>query len=831
MRTTKQYTSKQETPLMAQYYGLKKEYPQAILLFRVGDFYETFGDDAVLASQVLGIVLTKRANGAAASVPLAGFPYHAIDSYLPKLIAAGHRVAICDQAEDPRKVSGRLVKRSLSELVTPALSASEELLQDKENRYLASVFLGAEKTGLALLDLSTGEFLTTEDVTSVLFARLETLRPAEIIFSKAQRQEITSHLPPKIPTFSLHDWHYTFSSATDRLLQHFQTSTLKGFGVDHMHEGLIAAGTVLQYLKDTSHETISHITTLHRLDQQPYLWIDNFTARNLELTTSLTEEGKTLLEVLDQTATPMGGRLLYKWLRYPLRELASIEERQARVAYFYENTDTRDTLITYLKEVGDVERLTSRAAMRRISAQQLLRLAAGLARLEDIKKLLTTVPDTLISLCQSLHPCKALVERIQNSLRTDAAATPQHGRVFQMGVDATLDQWLTLAQGEQEALQKIQEKEAQSTGISSLKVGYNKIFGHYLEVKNTHKNKVPSHWYRKQTLSGAERYITEELKEYEDKILRAEEEILTHEAQLYEALLEAVGEEIKVLQNNASILAQLDILSSWGTLSQKYNYTRPVLDTQNVLHISKGRHPVIEQYLPTDEKYVPNDLLLDTEKNQILLITGPNMSGKSAILRQTALLVIMAQMGCFVPAAKAQIGLRDKLFTRVGATDNISAGQSTFMVEMHETASILHNMTERSLLLMDEIGRGTSTYDGISVAWSIIEHIHEKSKAWMLFATHYHELSELADRLSCVQNFHVSAQEINHEIVFLHQLKPGSMQQSFGIHVARMAGMPKELVGRAEEILKVLQQQQKKRAPITKNIQQASQTSFFPEST
>ena len=812
---------KESTPLMKQYYAFKRTYPDAILLFRVGDFYETFGPDAAVASEVLGIVLTKRANGTAAEVSLAGFPHHALDTYLPKLIKAGHRVAVCDQQETPEAARARgskIITRSLSEIATPGLATHEGLLEEKQSRYLAALCLGRKTDGLSLLDLSTGEFLVYEGRPKDTWTQLEAHSPAELIFSKEQKQAIISRLPKELPTYAQEPWVYTLATARTALLQRFGTVDLAGFGLEKMQEGLSAAGAILQYLKDTSHTALKHISSLRRLDEKAHLWMDTFTVSNLELFDPLQKDGSSLCEVIDDTRTPMGGRLLRRWLRYPLRSKEEIEARQSCVAELYQKSELRTSLQQQLAGTGDLERLVSKISLRRVVPRDLLRLQQALLHTKEIKTLLADIHSQFLSvLGRQLQPSEALAEELGRSLLPEAATSAAQGRLFQKNYHSELDKLLTLAENEQEALKRIQNEEAKRTGIVSLKVSYNRVFGYYLEVRNTHKDKVPAHWIRRQTISGAERYTTEALKTYEDRLLSAEAARSALEAQLYETILEKVMSELSDLQRNATMLAKIDVLSSLASVAESRRYVRPTLGDEAGLHIQAGRHPVIEALLPPGETYVPNDLSLD-EKQQILLITGPNMAGKSALLRQTALIVILAQVGAFVPAEAAHIGIYDKLFTRVGASDNIAAGRSTFMVEMSETANILNNISDRSLLLMDEIGRGTSTYDGLSVAWAILEHIHESSRAALLFASHYHELSELSERLERMQSFHVAVKEVDKEIIFLYALRPGGAQQSFGIHVARMAGMPLPVVARAEEILSSLQRQKQKAHSIRSKI-------------
>ena len=803
----------QLTPLMEQYYGFKDKHPGILLLFRVGDFYETFGEDAILSSRILDIVLTKRSNGKASETALAGFPHHALETYLPQLIQAGHRVAICDQTETPEEAKRRgskLVRRKLTEIVTPALALSQNLLKDKENRYLAALFLGQKQDGLSLFDLSTGTFLLYEGTAAETWTQLEAHEPVEILFSKEHKKQIALRLTRQPSTFAQEPWVYSYETAKACLLEHFGTANLKGFGIDHMHEGLIAAGAILQYLQDTAHTSLSHVSTLRRLDEQPYLWMDTFTVRNLELFHPLQADGCSLVQVMDKNYTPMGGRLLRHWLRHPLRQLAPIEERQHGVAYFLSQPELRTSLQEPLAGLGDVERLVSKVALHRALPKDLLRLTQTLRALESVKSLLKGADSKLLSsLSERLSPCGALADELGRALCTNVALSAAHGRLFQKGYDEDLDKLLEDVENEDAFLQQMQAKESTNTGINSLKVGYTRVFGYYLEVRHTHKDKVPAHWIRKQTLTGAERYITEELKAYEERMLSIEAQRIAREEQLWDNLLKLVLAQLPSLQQNAAAVAQIDVLNGFAELASTQNYVAPVLDDSQEIEIRGGRHLVVESRLPPGSAYVPNDLLLDADQ-QLILITGPNMAGKSALLRQTALIVILAQIGAFVPADFARIGLRDKLFTRVGAGDSIAAGQSTFMMEMSETASILNNMSDCSLILMDEIGRGTSTYDGLSVAWAILEHIHAQSRAMLLFATHYHQLCDIEKHLERMKCFHVAVKEVDKQVVFLYKLRPGSTGHSFGIHVARMAGMPPSLLLRAEEVLTLLQQQQNK---------------------
>lgn len=801
-----------ETPLMKQYYNIKTKHPDAILLFRVGDFYETFGEDAIRTSGILGITLTRRANGSASFVELAGFPYHALDIYLPRLVRAGQRVAICEQLEDPR-LTKNIVKRGIIELVTPGVSLNENVLNHKENNFLAAVHIDKKIAGVAFLDISTGEFLTSEGTTDYVDQMLNNFQPKEVLFEKGKKDLFQESFGTKFYTFKLDDWIFTQEAANDRLLKQFETSSLKGFGVHNLSFGVIAAGAILYYLDITQHEQLGHITSLSRIEENRYVWLDKFTIKNLEIFHSPYEGAMTLIEVMDRTISPMGGRLLKRWLSLPLKDIQPVNERLDVVQYFVENMNSKDEITNLIRNIGDLERLTSKVAVNRINPREVVQLKRALQSLGPLRELCNSsgcLP--LVKIGEQLNPCKSISDRIDRELNNDSPIQLNKGNAIAKGVSEELDELRTILYSGKDYLTELQSRESERTGITSLKVSFNNVFGYYIEVRNTHKDKVPPEWIRKQTLVSAERYITEELKEYESKILGAEEKIITLETKLFTDLVFAILEFIPPIQLNASLVARLDCLQSFAVISAENNYVRPALNDSRVLEIKEGRHPVIENQLPVGEFYVPNDLLLDTEDQQIIILTGPNMSGKSALLRQTALIVLMAQTGCFVPAKMANIGMVDKIFTRVGASDNISLGESTFMVEMNETASILNNLSDRSLVLLDEIGRGTSTYDGISIAWAMVEYLHEnKLRAKTLFATHYHELNEMENSFSRVKNYSVSIKELNNKVIFLRKLKRGGSEHSFGIHVARMAGMPRSVVSRADEILKELEQSHDKK--------------------
>ncbi len=797
-----------ETPLMKQYYGIKEKHPDAVLLFRVGDFYETFGDDAIKASEILGITLTKRANGAASFVDLAGFPFHALDTYLPKLVRAGQRVAICEQLEDP-KLAKKIVKRGITELVTPGVSMNDQVLENKENNFLASIHFDSNAAGIAFLDISTGEFLTAEGSFEYIDKLLSSFSPKEVLFEKGKQKQFNESFGSKHYVFTLDDWIYTEDAANDRLTAHFETKSLKGYGVGGLKLGIIAAGAILHYLDLTQHHQVKHVSQLSRIEEDRYVWLDKFTLRNLELFHSINEGARTLCEVLDKTISPMGSRLLKRWIALPLKEIAAINERLDIVEYCIKNPDFKEEVHNYLKQVGDLERIASKVAVGKITPREVGHLKTALSTIKPLKKLCQQSEENgLIKIAEQLNPCDSIRERIEKELIPEPSAQISKGNVIAPGVSVELDELRDIVNNGKDYLVNIQKRESDKTDIPSLKIAYNNVFGYFIEVRNTHKDKVPPDWIRKQTLVSAERYITEELKEYETKILGAEEKILTLETQLFKDLVDGIADYITTIQLNASMLARLDCLLSFTKCALEYNYFRPELNDSEVIDIKEGRHPVIEQQLPADEPYVANDVYLDSTEQQIIIITGPNMVGKSALLRQTALIVLMAQMGSFAPAAKVCIGYVDKIFTRVGASDNISLGESTFMVEMLETASILNNISSRSLLLLDEIGRGTSTYDGISIAWAMVEYLHEhpKAKAKILFATHYHELNEMESYFERVKNYNVTVKELEDRVIFIRKLKRGGSEHSFGIHVARMAGMPKSIVKRANEILQELEQ-------------------------
>ncbi|MCA6362897.1 MAG: DNA mismatch repair protein MutS [Bacteroidetes bacterium] len=790
-----------ETPLMKQYNSIKAKYPDALLLFRVGDFYETFGEDAKRAAAVLGIVLTKRANGAASHIELAGFPHHSLDSYLPKLVRAGMRVAICDQLEDP-KLTKTIVKRGVTELLTPGVSFNDKILDHRSNNFLAAVHLGERLTGAAFLDVSTGEFLVAQGDMAYIEKLLQGLKPSEVLFQKNRRTTFTEHFGEKMYIFGLEDWVFTETFAQEKLLSHFGTLSLKGFGIENMPAGVIAAGAALHYLSETQHERVQHIAGIARIEEDSHVWLDRFTMRNLELFASPNDNARTLIDVIDRTVSPMGARLLKRWLALPLKDAAGINDRLERVQALLGNATLREQMAELIKQTGDLERLVAKAAAARINPRELLQLRRALDVLPEIQQGCESEP-ALQAIAGQINLCTAIRSRIAHELSADPPALVNKGNVIATGVDAELDELRHLAYSGKDYLLQIQQRESERTGITSLKVAFNNVFGYYLEVTNAHKDKVPAEWIRKQTLVNAERYITPELKEYEEKILGAEEKMLAIEARLFAGLVSTLAEWIVPIQHNAVQLARLDCFIGFATLAQQHGYVRPHINDSYIIDIKSGRHPVIEQQLPPGEPYIANDIYLDPEHQQVLMITGPNMAGKSALLRQTALIVLLAQIGCFVPATHAEIGLVDKIFTRVGASDNISSGESTFMVEMNETASILNNLSMRSLVLLDEIGRGTSTYDGISIAWSIAEFLHEHptARAKTLFATHYHELNEMAERFPRIRNFNVSVKEVGNKVLFMRKLVPGGSEHSFGIHVARMAGMPRKVVERAGEVL------------------------------
>ena len=799
---------KELTPMMKQFFDFKAKYPEAVLLFRCGDFYETYCEDAIIASQILGITLTRRNNGAGTrGDEMAGFPHHALDTYLPKLIRAGKRVAICDQLEDP-KLTKKLVKRGITELVTPGVAMQDNVLNYKENNFLAAVHFGKGACGVSFLDISTGEFLTGEGIYDHVEKLLGSFQPKEVLYDRQHKLDFLKYFGSRYCTFELDDWVFTEQTAHQKLLKHFHVKTMKGFGVDHLKNGMIASGAILQYLDQTLHTQIAHITTLTRIEEERYVRLDKFTVRSLELVGTMQEGGKSLLDVIDHTVSPMGGRLLRRWLTFPLKEVKPINDRLDIVDYFFREPEYRQCIDDQLHRIGDLERIISKVAVGRVTPREVVQLKTALQAIEPIKTAcLCAKNESLKRVGERLSPCEVIRDRIDHEVTNDPPQLVAKGGVIRDGVNAELDELRHIAYSGKDYLIQIQEREMQATGIASLKIGYNNVFGYYLEVRNTYKDKVPADWVRKQTLAQAERYITQELKEYEEKILGAEDKILALEQRLFNELVVAMQEYIPQIQTNAAIIARLDCLLSAAKTAEEHHYIRPQIDESNVIDIKQGRHPVIETQLPMDERYVPNDVLLDNEHQQIIIITGPNMAGKSALLRQTALIVLLAQIGSFVPAESARIGLVDKIFTRVGASDNISLGESTFMVEMTEAANILNNVTPRSLVLFDELGRGTSTYDGISIAWAIVEYLHEqpKAQARTLFATHYHELNEMEKNFSRIRNYNVSVKEVDGKVIFLRKLEKGGSEHSFGIHVADIAGMPKSIVKRANVILKQLE--------------------------
>lgn len=796
-----------ETPLMKQYNQIKSKYPGALLLFRVGDFYETFGEDAVKASKTLDIVLTKRANGSASEMELAGFPHHAMDTYLPKLVRAGYRVAICDQLEDPKSVKG-IVKRGVTELVTPGLSFNDNVLEQRKNNFLASVFYHKDKCGISFLDLSTGEFMVSAGTEDYVDKLIRGFQPSEIIYPKKEREWYSEKYGDQFSSFALEEWIFSKDYGYEKLLNQFGVPNLKGYGIEELTEGVLAAGAILYYLDETEHKETNHIKSISRIDENKYVWLDRFTIRNLELIQSSQPDGIALLDTINQTMTPMGGRLLRKWLVLPLKSKAEIEHRLNIVESFVVEDDLQEGVTEQLDGIGDLERLVGKVATARVNPRELLQLKKSLSKITPIKESIqgNSAFDAFHDL---LNPCEKLIERLSNELKEDAPLQLHQGGVIADGVDKDLDELRNISTSGKDFLAGIRDREIEQTGISSLKIAYNKVFGYYLEVSNAHKDKVPEEWIRKQTLVNAERYITEELKQYEEKILNAEGQIQILEQKLFTEIVSFAHTYIDAIQQNAKVIGQIDCLACFAQQAKSFNYSRPSISEDTVIDIKEGRHPVIERNLPVGEEYISNDVYLDNESQQVMIITGPNMAGKSALLRQTALITLMAQMGSFVPSGYAKIGLVDKVFTRVGASDNLSRGESTFMVEMTETASILNNLSDRSLVLMDEIGRGTSTYDGISIAWSIVEHLHNhpKSRAKTLFATHYHELNELTNDLPRVKNFNVSVKELENKVIFMRKLVPGGSEHSFGIHVAQMAGMPNEIVIRANEILKHLEKE------------------------
>ncbi len=822
-----------ETPLMKQYNTFKAKYPDAILLFRVGDFYETFGEDAKRASAVLGIVLTKRSNGKASEIELAGFPHHSLDTYLPKLVRAGHRVAVCDQLEDPKMAKG-IVKRGVTEMVTPGVALGDNILSTKSNNFLASVYFEKDSYGLAFIDISTGEFLIAEGNSAYAEKMMQALSPSEVLYPKSKQKDFIQQFGSKFYGFKLDEWVYSYDNSLETLLKLFETNSLKGFGIEDERLSVIAAGAAIQYLKDTEHHNLAHLSKISKLTDERFVWLDRFTVRNLELIYSPHQGGKTLLDVLDRTTSPMGGRLLKRWLVMPLLDRQKITERLEAVEYFVSHNGEADELKKYLRQIGDLERLISKVSLEKANPREMVQLKRALAAIEPIKQLAGKSGNAnLQRMGEQLNPCSTLATKIENEISEEAGPVIAKGNFIKSGVNADLDELRAIKNTGKEYIAGIQQKEMLRTGINSLKVGFNNVFGYFLEVTNSHKHKVPTDWIRKQTLTNAERYITEELKEYEQKVLGAEDKIQVLEEKIFAELIRFAKDDVLTIQQNAQLLARLDCLLSLAEVALMCNYVKPEINDSLVIEIKEGRHPVIEQQIDVSEKYVPNDILLDCENQQILIITGPNMSGKSALLRQTALIVLMAQVGSFVPASKAQIGWVDKIFTRVGASDNLSAGESTFMVEMNETASIMNNLSTRSLILLDEIGRGTSTYDGISIAWSLAEYLHNNPAAHprTLFATHYHELNELAEKYPRVKNYHVAVKETGQKVIFLRKLVEGGTEHSFGIHVAKMAGMPKEIVERANEMLKELESQRQQHVDVKQSVKkmpaQNFQLSFF----
>ncbi|MUT97908.1 MAG: DNA mismatch repair protein MutS [Bacteroides uniformis] len=814
------------TPMMKQFLDLKAKHPDAVMLFRCGDFYETYSTDAVVASEILGITLTKRANGKGKTIEMAGFPHHALDTYLPKLIRAGKRVAICDQLEDP-KLTKKLVKRGITELVTPGVSINDNVLNYRENNFLAAVHFGKGACGVAFLDISTGEFLTAEGPFDYVDKLLNNFAPKEVLFERGKRLMFEGNFGSKFFTFELDDWVFTETSAREKLLKHFEVKNLKGFGVEHLKNGIIASGAILQYLIITQHTQIGHVTSLARIEEDKYVRLDKFTVRSLELMGSMNDGGSSLLNVIDKTISPMGARLLKRWLVFPLKDVQPINERLNVVEYFFRQPDFKELIEEQLHLIGDLERIISKVAVGRVSPREVVALKVALQAIEPIKAACMDADNASLNhIGEQLNICQSIRDRIDREIDNDPPLLINKGGVIKSGVSAELDELRQIAYSGKDYLLQIQQRESELTEIPSLKIGYNNVFGYYIEVRNTHKDKVPAEWIRKQTLANAERYITQELKEYEEKILGAEDKILVLETQLYAELVQSLSEFIPAIQINANQIARLDCLLSFATAARENNYIRPVIADDDVLEICQGRHPVIEKQLPIGEKYIANDVMLDSQTQQIIIITGPNMAGKSALLRQTALITLLAQIGSFVPAESAHIGLVDKIFTRVGASDNISVGESTFMVEMNEAADILNNLSPRSLVLFDELGRGTSTYDGISIAWAIVEHIHEhpKAKARTLFATHYHELNEMEKSFKRIKNYNVSVKEIDNKVIFLRKLERGGSEHSFGIHVAKMAGMPKSIVKRANDILRQLETDNRQQGISNKSMAEVGET-------
>ena len=823
------------TPMMKQFLDLKAKHPDAVMLFRCGDFYETYSTDAIVAAEILGITLTKRANGKGKTIEMAGFPHHALDTYLPKLVRAGKRVAICDQLEDP-KMTKKLVKRGITELVTPGVSINDNILNYKENNFLAAVHFGKASCGVAFLDISTGEFLTAEGPFDYIDKLLNNFGPKEILFERGKRLMFEGNFGSKFFTFELDDWVFTETTAREKLLKHFETKNLKGFGVEHLKNGIIASGAILQYLTMTQHTQIGHITSLARIEEDKYVRLDKFTVRSLELIGSMNDGGSSLLNVIDRTISPMGARLLKRWIVFPLKDEKPINERLNVVEYFFRQPDFKELIEEQLHLVGDLERIISKVAVGRVSPREVVQLKVALQAIEPIKQACLEADNASLNrIGERLNLCVSIRDRIAREINNDPPLLINKGGVIKDGVNADLDELRRISYSGKDYLLQIQQRESEETGIPSLKVAYNNVFGYYIEVRNVHKDKVPKEWIRKQTLVNAERYITQELKEYEEKILGADDKILVLETQLYTNLVQALTEFIPQIQVNANQIARLDCLLSFANVARENNYIRPVIEDNDVLDIRQGRHPVIEKQLPIGEKYIANNVMLDSSTQQIIIITGPNMAGKSALLRQTALITLLAQIGSFVPAESAHIGLVDKIFTRVGASDNISVGESTFMVEMNEAADILNNVSSRSLVLFDELGRGTSTYDGISIAWAIVEYIHEhpKAKARTLFATHYHELNEMEKSFKRIKNYNVSVKEVDNKVIFLRKLERGGSEHSFGIHVAKMAGMPKSIVKRANEILKQLESDNRQQGIAGKPLAEVSenrggmQLSFF----
>ena len=823
------------TPMMKQFLDLKAKHPDAVMLFRCGDFYEKYSTDAIVAAEILGITLTKRANGKGKTIEMAGFPHHALDTYLPKLVRAGKRVAICDQLEDP-KMTKKLVKRGITELVTPGVSINDNILNYKENNFLAAVHFGKASCGVAFLDISTGEFLTAEGPFDYIDKLLNNFGPKEILFERGKRLMFEGNFGSKFFTFELDDWVFTETTAREKLLKHFETKNLKGFGVEHLKNGIIASGAILQYLTMTQHTQIGHITSLARIEEDKYVRLDKFTVRSLELIGSMNDGGSSLLNVIDRTISPMGARLLKRWIVFPLKDEKPINERLNVVEYFFRQPDFKELIEEQLHLVGDLERIISKVAVGRVSPREVVQLKVALQAIEPIKQACLEADNASLNrIGERLNLCVSIRDRIAREINNDPPLLINKGGVIKDGVNADLDELRRISYSGKDYLLQIQQRESEETGIPSLKVAYNNVFGYYIEVRNVHKDKVPKEWIRKQTLVNAERYITQELKEYEEKILGAEDKILVLETQLYTNLVQALTEFIPQIQVNANQIARLDCLLSFANVARENNYIRPVIEDNDVLDIRQGRHPVIEKQLPIGEKYIANNVMLDSSTQQIIIITGPNMAGKSALLRQTALITLLAQIGSFVPAESAHIGLVDKIFTRVGASDNISVGESTFMVEMNEAADILNNVSSRSLVLFDELGRGTSTYDGISIAWAIVEYIHEhpKAKARTLFATHYHELNEMEKSFKRIKNYNVSVKEVDNKVIFLRKLERGGSEHSFGIHVAKMAGMPKSIVKRANEILKQLESDNRQQGIAGKPLAEVSenrggmQLSFF----